>query len=71
VDALPRKDVVAFLEKTHVLSCVSYLEHIIGDLKETGADFHDKLAELLLSDAKGSKAEGELICLKHSLWNTS
>jgi hypothetical protein len=56
VDALPRKAVANFLEGTHVPSCVAYLQHIIGDLKETGSDFHDKLAELLLADAT---AEGE------------
>lgn len=49
-----------FLEKTHPQSCIAYLQHIIGDLKEVGADFHDKLSEMLLIEAKNAPAEGEL-----------
>jgi hypothetical protein len=60
VDALPRKEVVDFMERTHLPSCVAYLQHIIDDLKETGADFHDKLAELLLADATTTTAESKL-----------
>lgn len=60
---------MAFLEKTHVPSCVSYLEHIIGDLKEIGADFHDKLAELLLAGAKSAKEAGELYDSFQLVWS--
>lgn len=47
VDALPRAQVAAFLEKTHWESAMAYLEHVV-DLGETRADLHDKLAELHL-----------------------
>lgn len=62
VDALPRPQVVAFLEKLHPDSAVAYLEHII-DIGENGADFHDKLAELYLSrvrDKTGTEREAPL-----------
>lgn len=55
VEALPRKDVSVYLERHSLDSCVGYLEHIINDLDESGPDFHDKLAELYLIDAKKSK----------------
>lgn len=51
VDALPRDQVVVFLEKKHWLSAMSYLEHVI-ELGETSADLHDKLAELHLKQLR-------------------
>lgn len=54
VDALPRADVVSFLEKEHPDSAVAYLEHVI-DLGEDGPDFHDKLAELYLARVRSKK----------------
>jgi len=52
VEALPRKKVVVFLEKTHKEACIGYLEHLTGDLKDTSAEFHDKLAELYFEKAR-------------------
>lgn len=51
MEALPRKEVTSFLEKQDLDACSGYLEHIINELGETGADFHDKLAEIYLSRA--------------------
>ncbi|WOO80809.1 Vam6/Vps39-like protein [Vanrija pseudolonga] len=51
VDALPRTDIVAFLEKENAESAVTYLEHLV-ELGDTNPDFHDKLAELYLSRAR-------------------
>ena len=39
-------EVMRFLEGVDDGACVGYLEHIINDLGETRADFHDRLAEL-------------------------
>jgi hypothetical protein len=52
VEALPRQEVVAFLEKTNKEACVGYLEHLTGDLNDTSAEFHDKLAELYFEKAR-------------------
>ena len=52
MEALPRKKVVVFLEKTHKEACIGYLEHLTGDLKDTSAEFHDKLAELYFEKAR-------------------
>ncbi|WVR03742.1 hypothetical protein IAU60_000737 [Kwoniella sp. DSM 27419] len=49
VEALPRADVMRFLENTNEDSCIGYLEHIIDTLGEEGSEYHDKLAELYLS----------------------
>jgi hypothetical protein len=54
VEALPRKEVVAFLEKTNKEACIGYLEHLIDDLQDTSAEFHDQLAELYLEQARTS-----------------
>ena len=48
VEALPRQDVMRFLETTNSDVCVGYLEHVIDVWEEKGADLHDKLAELYL-----------------------
>lgn len=55
VEALPRIEVARFLESVHPDSCIGFLEHIINDLEEGGAEFHDKLAELYIQDAKKGK----------------
>lgn len=55
MEALPRKEVVEFLEKTNEEACVGYLEHLTGDLNDTSAEFHDKLAELYLGKARGDE----------------
>jgi hypothetical protein len=52
VEALPRKEVVAFLEKTNKEACIGYLEHLIDELQDVSAEFHDKLAELYLEKAR-------------------
>jgi hypothetical protein len=52
VEALPRKEVVEFLEKTNKDACLGYLEHLTGELHDTSAEFHDKLAELYLEKAR-------------------
>ena len=68
VEALPRQEVVAFLEKTNKEACIGYLEHLTGDLKDTSAEFHDKLAELYLEKARtDEKTRAKLL----ELLNTS
>jgi hypothetical protein len=54
VEALPRSAVMDYLDKVDQSSCRGYLEHIINSLHEEGADFHDKLAEFYLEDARKS-----------------
>lgn len=54
VEALPRTEVLAFLENRDRNACIGYLEHLIEDLGEAGPDFHDKLAELYLTGARKS-----------------
>lgn len=51
MEALPRKEVTSFLDKQNLDACAGYLEHITNELGETGAEFHDKLAEIYLSRA--------------------
>ncbi|KAK4684616.1 Vam6/Vps39-like protein vacuolar protein sorting-associated protein 39, partial [Tremellales sp. Uapishka_1] len=59
VEALPRMDVMTFLERTDKSSCRGYLEHVIDNLGEKGSEYHDKLAELYLEEARGKDgAEG-------------
>lgn len=43
-----------YLEKINVGSCAGYLEHIINNMNEDGADFHDKLVELYLAEIRMS-----------------
>ncbi len=52
MEALPRHQVLRYLEKTDTDACIAYLEHITEDLGEEGPDFHDKLAELYLAKAR-------------------
>ena len=49
---------LAFLEKDNAEACRGYLEHIITDLNEDGSDFHDKLAETYLDEAKAAFKKG-------------
>ncbi|BGP49482.1 Vacuolar morphoproteinsis protein 6 [Rhodotorula kratochvilovae] len=49
VETLPRHAVMAHLEKVGRDVCIRYLEHIIHELGEQGADFHEKLVELYLA----------------------
>ena len=37
-----------FLDGVDEASCMGYLQHIVDDLGETRAEFHDRLAELYL-----------------------
>jgi hypothetical protein len=53
--------VVHFLEEQHQPSCIAYLEHIIDELKEEGVEFHEKLAELYILDAKSAADNGKFI----------
>uniref|UniRef100_A0A0K3CJ75 BY PROTMAP: gi/342319407/gb/EGU11356.1/ Rab guanyl-nucleotide exchange factor [Rhodotorula glutinis ATCC 204091] n=1 Tax=Rhodotorula toruloides TaxID=5286 RepID=A0A0K3CJ75_RHOTO len=48
VESLPRHAVMAHLEGVGRDVCIKYLEHIIWQLDEQGADFHEKLIELYL-----------------------
>ena len=59
VEALPRREVMRFLDQLNSGACKGYLEHIINNLDESGAEFHDRLAELYIGDAK---TPGELVC---------
>ena len=52
VEALPRHRVLAHLEKIGPSACVGYLEHITKELGEAGPDYHDKLVELYLDQAR-------------------
>lgn len=50
---------MAHLEKVGRDVCIKYLEHIVQELGELGADFHEKLIELYLAEvAQGSKIGG-------------
>jgi hypothetical protein len=57
VEALPRQEVVTFLDKTNKEACIGYLEHLTGDLNDTSAEFHDKLAELYFEKARAKLLE--------------
>ncbi|KAJ9090674.1 hypothetical protein QFC20_007852 [Naganishia adeliensis] len=58
VEALPRHRVAEYLEQLDKPTCVRYLEHIINELGEAGPDFHDKLAELYLAEARRQWTKG-------------
>ncbi|KAI5477615.1 rab guanyl-nucleotide exchange factor [Pseudohyphozyma bogoriensis] len=49
VESLPRHDTMHHLEKIGSDVCATYLEHIIHQLGEEGAEFHEKLIELYLA----------------------
>jgi len=59
VEALPRHRVLAHLEKIGPSACVGYLEHITRELGEAGPDYHDKLAELYLDQARKSPTDAK------------
>ncbi|GAA5987416.1 hypothetical protein JCM10908_001946 [Rhodotorula pacifica] len=48
VESLPRHKVMAHLESVDRVVCIRYLEHVIHQLGEQGADFHEKLIDLYL-----------------------
>lgn len=50
---------VGFLEKTNKEACIGYLEHLIDDLQDASAEFHDKLAELYLGKARTDQGSKE------------
>jgi hypothetical protein len=58
VESLPRAEVTQYLEQTNKEACVGYLEHIIGDLKEEGSEYHDRLAQIYLEKARESQGRG-------------
>ncbi|GAA5890028.1 hypothetical protein JCM6882_009206 [Rhodosporidiobolus microsporus] len=59
VESLPRHTTMAHLEKIGRDVCIRYLEHIIHELGELGAEFHEKLIELYLAEVvQGKKATG-------------
>lgn len=48
VESLPRQRVMAHLESVSRDVCIRYLEHVIHQLGEQGAKFHEKLIDLYL-----------------------
>lgn len=52
-----------FLAQTDPAACEGFLEHVIQTLKEDGADYHDKLAELYLDRARNGDTEGKRLLL--------
>jgi hypothetical protein len=56
--------VVDFLETTNRDSCIGYLEHLVHDLHDDSAEFHDKLAELYLEKARNDE-KGKVKLLEH------
>lgn len=58
VESLPRHRVAAHLESIGRDICMRYLEHIIHELDERRADFHEKLVDLYLQSVQGAAATG-------------
>ncbi|GAA6017561.1 hypothetical protein JCM8202_000334 [Rhodotorula sphaerocarpa] len=56
VESLPRHRVAAHLESIGRDICMRYLEHIIHELDERRADFHEKLVDLYLQSVQGAAA---------------
>lgn len=50
VEALPRREIMQFLDHTNKDACTGYLEHIIHELNEDHTEFHDRLAGLYLQE---------------------
>ncbi|SCZ95117.1 BZ3500_MvSof-1268-A1-R1_Chr11-3g03615 [Microbotryum saponariae] len=48
VEALPRHQVMQHLEGVGEEACMRYLEHVVHELDERGAEFHEKLIEVYL-----------------------
>lgn len=72
VESLPRHATMHHLEKVDTAVCAAYIEHLIHDLGEEGADFHEKLIELYLSridilPSQSSDKKGQIVLLFRSL----
>ncbi|SCV73601.1 BQ2448_7527 [Microbotryum intermedium] len=48
VEALPRHEVMKHTEHVGEDACMRYLEHVVHELDERGAEFHDKLIQVYL-----------------------
>jgi hypothetical protein len=59
VESLPRHAVMRHLGGIGADACQAYLEHIIRILGEDGPEFHEKLIELYLAQARDGKSEVE------------
>ncbi|KAH7392489.1 vacuolar sorting protein 39 domain 1-domain-containing protein [Pyrenochaeta sp. MPI-SDFR-AT-0127] len=58
-ETLPREKVVEFLQRIDLKLTVKYLEHIIEELNETEADFHQKLVDLFLERLRGGDFDND------------
>lgn len=58
-ETLPRDKVVEFLHEQDVALERRYLEHIINELDDSNADFHNRLVELYVSTLKSMKKSDE------------
>ncbi|GAA6044405.1 hypothetical protein JCM8097_002743 [Rhodosporidiobolus ruineniae] len=61
VESLPRHSTMAHLEKIGREVCIRYLEHVVHQLGEQGAEFHEKLIELYLAELVERRKKGEAI----------
>lgn len=55
---LPRTSVADFLETIDASLCTRYIEHLIDELRENDATFHDRLADLYLQGVTRASAAG-------------
>ncbi|KZV95384.1 hypothetical protein EXIGLDRAFT_739755 [Exidia glandulosa HHB12029] len=55
---LPRASVADFLETIDASLCTRYIEHLINELRENDATFHDRLADLYLHGVTRASAAG-------------
>ena len=55
-ESLPRQKVMAHLESVSRDVCIRYLEHVIHQLGEQGAEFHEKLIDLYLQTLHATKS---------------
>ena len=56
---LPHEPVADYLEKIDPLLCIKYLEYLLEEQKEDGAEFHDRLVGLYLSQTLAAKKRGD------------
>ena len=56
---LPRQEVADYLESIDPQICARYLEYLIAERNETGAIFHDRLAELYLKMTLDARKKGD------------
>lgn len=56
VESLPRRQVMTHLESISRGVCIQYLEHVIHQLGEQGAEFHEKLIDLYLRALDADKS---------------